>query len=237
MSQVVIILLLAVFTACGFASVVKRQLPAGLTCSPADLTVKLESFPLDAATGEPLCKRSTVGFTLISPEDYVDQQDEVFQHLQQICSEDCLPSVVDLVDDCFPSFRTPLGLACASNGIFPCWEGPVRNNGSTLASYCLPIVESNFASCPENCKRSIEEIRASHGCCVNNVFNTSVFGTVLEQLQVANGQLWDVCEVDRVSFCSLPEVFVTEDNGAAHDGPVSVFVSFQVVVALFGLFL
>lgn len=133
MSQVVIILLLAVFTACGFASVVKRQLPAGLTCSPGDLTVKLESFPLDAATGQPLCKRSTIGFTLISPENYVDQQDEVFQHLQQICSENCLPSVVDLVDDCYPSFRTPLGLACASNGIFPCWEGPVRNNGSTLA--------------------------------------------------------------------------------------------------------
>lgn len=50
-------------------------------------------------------------------------------------------------------------------------------------------------------------IRSTLGCCVNNVFNTSVFGSVLEGLQVANGRLWDTCGVNRTYFCPLPTVF------------------------------
>lgn len=179
-----------------------------LNCSLSVFTKKLEGFPTDPVTGEHTCRGSTVNFTQISPQDYVARKEEVFALLSNICEDNCLPSVVDMVDTCLPTYRTSLGRACADNGIYPCWQAPIANNGTGVAAVCYPLVASNFAgSCTTECKAALTDIRSTQGCCVNNVFNTTVFGPQLAQLQVANGQLWDFCSVPRVSFCPLPSAF------------------------------
>lgn len=194
--------LLVLFLAFASASITKRQLPE-TGCSLTELTEKLQGF-------EEGCRSSTVGFTLIDPEDYVERQEEVFAALQVVCSPDCFVSVSDLVLACYPSFRIPLGQACGSNGAIPCWQGPIINNGTELALNCESTISSNFETCSDDCQESITEIRSTLGCCVNNVFNTTVFGSELADLQVANGRLWDVCDIERIDFCPLPDAFVTD---------------------------
>ena len=204
-----LVLVLSFILSLAVANNVKRQLSPGLACDLDVFTPLLENLPEDNG-----CKPFTLAFSQINPEDYVERQEEVFGALQVICGGQCLPFVVDLVDACFPSFQVALRQACASNGVFQCWQGPIVNNGTGVAFDCMDSVLSG--QCSENCQSSIADIRTTLGCCVNNVFNTTtVFGRDLAMLQVANGQLWDSCGVDRINFCPLPNAFITDGTGRA----------------------
>lgn len=189
------------FVTSAAASVTKRQLLPE-ACELPELLAKLEEF-------EPQCRESSITFTTIDPEDYVERQEEVYTALGVICNQSCLPSVADLVLSCFPSFRDSLALACGFNGRFACWQGPILNNGTDVAFNCYPTAVEG-APCSDDCRDSINEIRDTLGCCVNNVYNTTIFGSDLANLQVANGQLWDACNIDRLDFCPFPDAFVTE---------------------------
>ena len=219
--------------ACG--GITKRQLPAGLACDLDVFSPLLANLPEDNG-----CRPSTLAFAQINPEDYVERQEEVFGALQVICGGQCLPFVVDLVDVCFPSFQVALGQACASNGRFPCWQGPTINNGTGVASDCFTSLMSG--QCEEDCQSSIEDIRMTLGCCVNNAFNTTVFGQDLAMLQVANGQLWDSCGVDRINFCPLPDAFntatmSTTDGGGRAVGQIEIAtVCLSLIILLFFTF-
>lgn len=215
-------------TSASVPSIFRRQLPVGLTCGASDLSTGLAGLPTT-------CRESLTAFVAIRPEQYVTRQAEVFQAIQVICSSECLPPVVDLVDICLPPYRTSLGQACASNGLFQCWQGPIINNGTDVNIDCYDTLTSND-TCPEECQDSIMTIRDDLGCCVNNVFNTTVFGPALAQLRVANGTLWDACGVDRVLFCPVPEVLSTQssvtDNATGH--LVNVAIILQAAVLAFG---
>ncbi len=206
-----VLVLVALTCSCVSATVLKKRQLDSLNCSYPVLTEVLASFPLDEPTsGESICRESTVNFTVIPSTEYVTRQAEVFRLLSVMCADECLPSVVNLVDKCAQSFRIPLGRACARNNDFQCWQGAIFNNGTGVFEDCSPFFYDDETVCPEYCKESIEEIRASHDCCVNNVFNTTVFGAELASLQVANGTLWDVCMVERIQFCPFPAAFDTD---------------------------
>ncbi len=203
-------LLLVSFFVFAAAGITKRQLPTGLTCNLTTFSNSLASFPVDEMSGQSVCRESTTGFALINPEDYVERQDDVFRFLREICDPDCLPYVVDLVDVCYKSFRMPLAQACASNGNIQCWRGPILNDGTEVAFNCYNTTVLG-QQCTEDCQSSINTIRSTLSCCVNNVFNTTVFGSELAQLQVASGQLWDACGVERINFCPQPDEFAMID--------------------------
>lgn len=231
------VLQIALVSVCS-ATLYRRQLP-DLSCSAPELLVKLESFPVDEMSGESSCKQAALNFTQIDPEEYIERRGEVFAALEEICSDDCLPYVLDLVDSCLPAFRTSLGQACASNGRFACWQGPIYNNGTGVPINCLATLRG-VEACSDYCREAIVDVRDSLECCVNNVFNTTVFGTGLSMLQVANGRLWDACRVERLSFCPLPESFSTESSmldptGGAPRLAGSVVIIFQAIICLLGV--
>ncbi len=229
-------LLLVSFFVFAAAGITKRQLPTGLTCDLTTLSNLLASFPVDEMSGQSVCRESATGFALIEPEDYVERQDDVFRFLREICDPDCLPYVVDLVDACYKSSRMSLAQACASNGNgnIQCWQGPILNNGTEVAFNCFSTTNLG-QQCTEDCRSSINTIRSTLGCCVNNVFNTTVFGSELAQLQVASGQLWDACGVERVDFCPQPDAFrtVTTDAVDATTDAASRVVSQTVISVMF----
>lgn len=179
----------------------RRQMPEGLSCSTIELTDKLATFPQNPS----LCSSAATNFAAIPADQYLERQDDVLAALRQICSEECLPHVVGLVDLCYPAFREPLGIACASNSQIQCWQGPAVNNGTGVLGSCAPVLQGQ--RCEESCQQAITDIRRDLGCCVNNIFNTTVFS--LEELQVASPQLWEACGVAQVPFCPVPEIFDT----------------------------
>ena len=192
---------------------------------------------MDEMSDESWCKDSTLSFTQISPDEYVERSSEVFAALNDICDEECLPYVVRLVDACYSSFRSSLELACSRNDVYQCWYGPVVNNGTGVFYDCYPtLVEGQ--PCSDYCRYSVEEIRTQLGCCVNNVFNTSAFGNDLRSLQVANDNLWGACGVERVPFCDLPEVFATPSptEGAPKLGAAMAIVLLLAFVSYVAIF-
>lgn len=206
--QVLLFVLLSLCSVVCSANIFPRQLDA-VECPLQDFTDLLEGFPTP-------CRTALSGFISISPEEYVERQEEVYDALGQMCQEGCLSFVADLVVSCVPSFRIPLAQACGSNGRFQCWQGPILNNGTGVNAACYPDLLGGLLddACSDMCRDSIVDIRGSHGCCVNNVFNTTVFGSQLAELDVANGALWDACGVERLAFCPMPEAFGTESDAA-----------------------
>lgn len=93
------------------ASLVRRQIPDGLSCSLLQLSVQLATVP---DTEMNPCRSTITNFVQIPTDEYVERQDEVLTALQRICNEECLPHVLNLVDICYPSFRETLRLACAT---------------------------------------------------------------------------------------------------------------------------
>ena len=214
--------LLLLFFSCASASIAKRQLSPG-ACELPEFSTLLEEM-------EPRCRESALTFAFIDPEDYVERQEEVFASLSIMCDQSCILSVANLVVSCFPSFRDSLALACGDNGRFPCWRGPIINNGTDVAFQCYETVAGE-APCPDYCRDSINEIRDTLGCCVNNVYNTTVFGSDLADLEVANSRLWDSCNINTLNFCPFPDAFTTEASSGVARG-VSVSGAVQIAALI-----
>ena len=178
----------------------KRQL---LGYSDLVLQEKIDSTPADPKTKGKLCWERTSNFIRINPLEYAQRQEQVFRLLSTICSDLCLPSIADLVNACFQTYQEHLSLACGSNGQIQCWQLPRNNTGESVATACYEHNET--AACPEDCKDELMNLVELGGCCVNNVFNTSIFGPQLEEFSVADNMLWETCDMDRVSFCPTPQ--------------------------------
>ncbi len=183
----------------------KRQL-SGLTCKLPVFTEKIEATPVNPATGERTCWDSALNFTLIKPDDYAERRVEVFNLLRTICNDVCLPSIADLVKTCYASYQTGLSLACGSYGSLQCWQLPTVNTGESAYIDCYNTTET----CPDDCESELRELVQLGGCCVNNVFNTTTFGSDLAGLQVASSNLWESCGMVPISFCPTPSAFVDQ---------------------------
>jgi len=188
----------------------RRQLPTP-DCPLPEFTQKIEATPVDQATGSRLCWYSALNFTQIPATSYVEEQERVFSLLQKICSDECLPSIADLVNSCFRAYQAPLTLACASSGTLQCWQLPVINTGEDASSACYDnnnTVTTAATTCPQDCETELTELVSMGGCCVNNVFNTTVFGPELQGLGVTRNGLWEMCGMAKIQFCPVPPAFV-----------------------------
>ena len=199
---------LVLLFSCVCASTVKRQIPPQPACDFFVLLGKLNS--LNNSEINP-CRQSVLTFTAIDSSMYLERQEEIFRAIAVICADGCLPGVADLVLTCYLSFRDSLGQACAQNeNMLACWAALTVNNGTGVSAHC--INSRGGSDCSTECRDSLTDFRSSLGCCVNTFFNTSILGLGLEGLRLADGELWDNCEIERLPFCPLSGVFSQEST-------------------------
>lgn len=134
-----------------------------------------------------------------------------------ICSEDCKLPVVGFREDCqVRELTDPILKACEENSVQDlCILGLYTNNGTEAALNCRSAVATG--TCSEDCRRSIQQLQADLGCCVNTLFNATTFG--YELLNVADMQLWQLCGVETPDFCRPS--FLSFTGGA--NSPTYVF--------------
>jgi len=150
------------------------------------------------------CIESVTGIIQHEPEEFIHNLTDILRYFCFICDDTCMPFVSDLIHDCIPELIPLLRLACASNGRYLCWVVPYLDNGSLAHDACYNYnVES---LCPNNCKYEILQLKTNHGCCVHNIFNTTLFGSTFLKLQVASQALWNNCQLQAVDPCPVPEL-------------------------------
>lgn len=148
-----------------------------------------------------------------------------------------------------PSSIPLLQLACASNHLnLQCWQAIALNNGTDVLINCYPepgsgsemntqstpnANQNEERTCSMQCAGALNQLRAQHGCCVTNAFNTSTFG--LLELGVASYNLWSSCNVQTTSVCPQPrfvnifaEATTTDSSGTM----VTVSIVMVILVVL-----
>lgn len=171
---------------------------------------------------------------IVQVTDFVGEAPTVFRALPVICESECLAYVHNVSMKCLPSQVERLGLACGKNEEQQfCYDTVQRDNGTRVQMQCFPerfipnsvrtrqtateqpattntsTTTATPPTCDDGCRRTLEIFRRLHGCCISNVFNSSVFG--LLQFGLANYTLWSGCGVETVmANCSSP--FAEEIN-------------------------
>ena len=241
--------------ACLLVPVVQVQAQFGLQCEGNFSIVRLAEL---FQTESPSTECTTQILTIVGVQDYVADAAIVFQALAVICEPACLEFARTVALNCVPSYVDNLRLACGKNDRSAfCYQNLIQNNGTLLLAKCFPnlyrptlppenttdneqltnaTTEASATQppfvCSDVCRRALEDFRAFHGCCVNNVFNTSAFG--LETFGIADYGLWGTCGVETVSGnCSSP--FADDSSAyvlAAHGmlSLLAVLLAFLVIV-------
>ena len=149
-----------------------------------------------------------------------------------ICSEECKVPVVYFREDCrVEELTDPILRACEQNAVEDlCILGLYKNNGLEAAVSCRSAVAT--ATCSDDCRQSIQQLQADLGCCVNTLFNATTFG--YELLNVADMQLWQLCDVETPEFCRPSFLGLSGSGGG--NGPRYV-LSTLVTLAITAAFL
>ena len=115
------------------------------------------------------------------------------------CDSDCGEAYSDFLRSCGEEgelYAAYYDSLCWTNerGV-PCFLflGSFRDSNpkEAVKEKCLP----HNGSCSSNCHRALEYFRFKLGCCINNIYNTSVPGDVVQYT------LWSSCGVNTPDFC------------------------------------
>ena len=161
--------------------------------------------------------------------------DEITSYYNVTCEPECIRALVGLGEKCNVDIQVnklSLSYDCAQNdnGVW-CYHLAVNHNDVMYDVYakCIDVNET----CTAACRSAIVVFRETHGCCVNALYNSTVFendellqNTVFytKTMGVANYSLWSRCGVETLGHCDAPR----ELSGGT---PVASIAS------LFGVFL
>lgn len=178
-----------------------------------------------------LDKQDTVFAQLASRECYLTWKrrpsfvDEVTGYYDTVCQTECVQSLksfgercrVDIEDDLLS-----LGYNCAKNddGV-SCYSLAINSNEVMYNVYrnCWDM----NTTCTQECHRAIATFRDTHGCCVNTLYNSTVFDVddvlsktifYTKMMGVANYSLWTSCGVETLGYCDRPGELSGSDSAA-----------------------
>ena len=178
-----------------------------LMCNESTYNMMLEDIPLDSGSNHSKCRHSIKELVKLTPDDFARNHSSVAKYFTTICNpEGCLAYAGRIVKNCLTKLKPLLSLACATNGVYQCWTVPSFYNDSTAQELCFSDGNDTYDNCSRACKDELLRISNSQGCCLSNVFNSTLFGSQLAQTVLSNDTVWDICEVERQSFCSVPEL-------------------------------
>ena len=138
---------------------------------------------------------------------------------EMLCSETCLPSVVDLLRGCYGKEHEGLALtvegACHFNkngtmcytALYKSLPPKMPNWAKTVMSECFvnfALFDSDLEltkTCSDSCREGLRQVRSELGCCLNSIYYNSFVG---EHLPFANYPLWSNCglESERPRCCA-----------------------------------
>ena len=174
--------------------------------------------------------RCNIAYTLLPTviDDSNVDANTIAQIYSTICSEDCKEPVVGFREGCeVRELTDPILSACEQNtGQDLCILGLYKNNGTEVAVNCRSAIAT--AACSEDCRKSIQQLQADLGCCVNTLFNATTFG--YESLNVANMELWQLCAVETPAFCR-PSFLSLSGGGNSPTYVLSILVTLAFTAA------
>ena len=142
---------------------------------------------------------------------------------ERLCSEPCLPSVLDLLHECYGKEHEGLAVtikgACDFNRngtiCYTAFYNSLYNNSlpkmpnwvQTVMSECFvnfTLFDSDLELteiCSDSCRKGLHQVRSELGCCLNSIYDNSFVG---EHLPFANYPLWSNCglESERPRCCA-----------------------------------
>ena len=163
--------------------------------------------------------------------------DEIMSFYNATCEPECIKALVDFGDKCNIDIQVnklSLRYDCAENdnGV-RCYHLAVNSNGVMYDVYanCMDM----STTCSAACRRAIVAFRDTHGCCVNALYNSTLFendellqNTVFytKRMGVANYSLWSSCGVETPGHCDVPR----ELSGGTPAVPGATFLGASLTI-------
>ena len=161
-------------------------------------------------------------------------------HYVRLCSEPCLPSVLEHVRGCY---GVNDGLAALYEGAclfnqdgtmcytatfnslgMSSWQTDARAECyNNFTQFVTPVLTE---TCSNECASALRQVRDELGCCLNAIYNNSFVG---EHLPFADYSLWSNCGLESPGFCAQPPA----SAGAKSAGVYGLFMT----IALGSVFL
>ena len=163
--------------------------------------------------------------------------DEITSFYNATCQPECIKALVDFGDKCNIDIQVnklSLSYDCAQNdnGVW-CYHLALNRNDVMYNVYANCIDMSTI--CTAACRSAIVAFRDTHGCCVNALYNSTVFendellqNTVFytKMMGVANYSLWSSCGVETPGHCAVPR----ELSGGTPAVPGATFLGVTLTV-------
>ena len=163
--------------------------------------------------------------------------DEVTGYYDTICQTECMQALKSFGERCTVDVEDHLvsmGYDCAKNedGV-SCYSLAIDSNDIMYDVYrnCW----DTSATCTQACRGAIMTFRDTHGCCVNSLYNSTVFAVdevlnnaifYTKAMGVANYSLWSSCGVETLGHCDKPRELSGSDSAA----PASMFLGICLTV-------
>ena len=139
-------------------------------------------------------------------------------HYVKLCSEPCLPTVLEHLRACYGEEQEGLAVAiegaCHFNKKGTMCYTALYNSFLKMPNWLETVMPECFVNftlydsdlkltkkCSDSCRRGLHQVRSELGCCLNSIYNNSFVG---EHLPFANYSLWSNCGLESESpgYCA-----------------------------------
>ena len=149
------------------------------------------------------CTESEFNETLAELDSQVDFQGYCLISVETICQDECLDIIFQLAVLCNGDFIAKTYRAyCGQYDGKSCLELFLTAEDEYATAFESANISCSGAStttCLPDCKSSLQQISATLGCCLNNIYNNSELGLEYETLN--SYELWKECGVETPGFC------------------------------------
>lgn len=169
---------------------------------------------------------------------------EAFENaLAYQCVQENVQPVLDAVSSngSCEFYTTSLVNGCGRNSDGEFCANDILANPTTGSTLLQTVFTNCFSflttpqTCPSNCRTSIEQFRDNSGCCVNNLYNTSISASSPTAALPTSAALWSVCGVTSPGFC--PSTLMAGAGGSASSdkafGVMLIAVAAMVIKFIF----
>ena len=151
------------------------------------------------------CTESEFNETLAELDSQVDFQGYCFS-VETICQDECVDILFQLAvlcdaDEIAKTYRAYCGQYDGKSCV-ELFIASVDEYATAFESANVSCSGANTTTCSPDCKSSLQQISATLGCCLNNIYNNSELGLGLSGYETLNSyELWKECGVETPGFC------------------------------------
>ena len=171
---------------------------------------------------------STLRFVRNQDETVCPQTDIAYRINRLFCTPSYITPFISMMRNCGRTYEESAQSLINSCGVNRyerfCFEARTSQLVNDIRSEVQNECFMNAETCPILCKIALDRFRTVADCCLNNLYNNTLFSTSASNLRTTNHLLWTFCETSSPGFCRN-----TIDSSSAYS------VLLRVSVAVTGL--